>query len=245
MFRLDCPTPAKRLAQYLSSDYSTVRKQLSELSLMGFVSRTRAGYTLTQGGSQFVLPLNANSTPGTPEKNVEGTCPSAYLTINTNTRMKSNPIPPHTLNNHINLHNHTHKTENQNRNQQQDLQHHTHKTENQNQIQHPHLQHNTDTTEQYNQQQDLHNTPSEYYTENLNTLSKYGISPTPIARSISSDPYITPSYINYHAIRLYNEHRLSTGLLLTCLKEHDPIPVSMNGDNPDKFKNDPYSFCYE
>jgi len=58
LFTLSGPVQAKRVAELLDIDYQTTRKYLKELSLLGIITNTPAGWTLLQDGTQLILPAS-------------------------------------------------------------------------------------------------------------------------------------------------------------------------------------------
>lgn len=50
------PVSAREISSILDIDYETTRRYLSDLSRVGIVSQSSAGWILLQGGSQLILP---------------------------------------------------------------------------------------------------------------------------------------------------------------------------------------------
>ena len=80
LIRMDRPLTAREAAHILDINYGTICTYFRHLSSANFVTRTKQGYTLTQYGSQLLLPMDA---PPDPErlKNVE----IPHFPINSNT----------------------------------------------------------------------------------------------------------------------------------------------------------------
>jgi hypothetical protein len=85
--------------------------------------------------------------------------------------------------------------------------------------------------------------PDEHYLANMECLSRFGISKSKASMSIAYDPVINPDYIELQARRLFKEDRFTTGLLITVLRCHDPLPYSFNDEEnkPNKYISGKYS----
>ena len=67
---------------------------------------------------------------------------------------------------------------------------------------------------------------SERVDKNLYAMEVYGITRNKTTIEIANQEGITSEYIHYHANRLMKENRYTTGLLITVIKQGDPIPVN-------------------
>jgi len=91
LYRLQAPVTARLVSEILEIDYSTSRKRLAELSRLGFVARSSAGWILTQSGSQLLLyenrknarkPRFNSSSDGAVDNSVDKSrTESAFLTL--------------------------------------------------------------------------------------------------------------------------------------------------------------------
>lgn len=74
-------------------------------------------------------------------------------------------------------------------------------------------------------------------TANLNALKKWGVGENKKTRAIAEDPTITPEIIEANALRLTDEKRFTTGLLITALQCGDnPPPKARSGQERDPAK---------
>ena len=92
------------------------------------------------------------------------------------------------------------------------------------------------------------NQPDEHYLANMECLNHYGISKSKASITIAQDPTITPHYIDLQAKRLIKEDRFTTGLLITVLRCHDPLPYSPDDEEeeekPNKYTSGKYADCF-
>jgi hypothetical protein len=65
---------------------------------------------------------------------------------------------------------------------------------------------------------------------NLDKLISLGVGKNRRTQKIANSPNITPDIIERHAKRLTSENRFTPGLLITCLENNDPVPVSRERD---------------
>jgi DNA-binding HxlR family transcriptional regulator len=73
LMRLQRPVRPAELARILDIQHRTASNHLKQLSAAGFVANTSSGYTLTHGGNQLLLPINARETRNPPEDKARST----------------------------------------------------------------------------------------------------------------------------------------------------------------------------